>query len=53
MLGRRDGKELGRMPFNERNPAFVIDDRSGTVYEVKGKEIIARRFAGLSGPRLE
>jgi len=53
MLGRQDGKELGRMPFNERNPAFVIDDRSGTVYEVKGKEIIARRFPGMQAPKPE
>jgi outer membrane protein assembly factor BamB len=51
-LDRRDGRELGRMWFDKPDPGFLLDGRSGTVYELEGKsEIIARRFPGL--PALE
>ena len=49
-LDRRDGKELGRMWFDERNPTWLLDPVNGTVYEVEDKkEVMARRFAGLTG----
>jgi hypothetical protein len=47
-LDRRDGNELGRMWFDERNPTWLLDPVNGTVYEVEDKkEVVARRFAGL------
>ncbi|MDH5284978.1 MAG: hypothetical protein OEW80_13955, partial [Gemmatimonadota bacterium] len=47
-LDRRDGRDVGRMWFDERNPTWLLDGRSGTVFELEGKsEIIARRFPGL------
>jgi len=47
VLDRRDGRELGRMWFNERHPRFLIDHRSAMVYEIEEQEVIARRFQGL------
>jgi outer membrane protein assembly factor BamB len=47
-LDRRDGQELGRMWFDERNPTWLLDPVNGTVYEVEDKkEVMARRFVGL------
>jgi outer membrane protein assembly factor BamB len=53
MLDRRDGKELGLMQFHERNPTFLIDPRSGAVYQIENKDVIARRFPGLPDPKVE
>lgn len=45
LLDRRDGRELGRMWFDERSPDYVLDYVTASVYVREGDtEIIARRF---------
>jgi outer membrane protein assembly factor BamB len=45
VLDRRDGREMGRMWFDERSPDYRLDHVTGTVYVREGgNEIIARRF---------
>jgi outer membrane protein assembly factor BamB len=44
MLDRRDGRELGRLWFDERSPDYRLDAVSGTVYEMHGLDITARRL---------
>jgi hypothetical protein len=46
LLDRRDGRELGRLWFDERSPDYRLDAVSGAVYEREGKEITARRLRG-------
>jgi len=42
---RRDGRELGRVWFDEKSPKYGIDDASGTVYVRAGDDrVVARRF---------
>jgi outer membrane protein assembly factor BamB len=45
LVDRRDGRELGRMRFDERSPHYGVDDATGTVYVREGDlRVIARRF---------
>lgn len=45
LLDRRDGRELGRLWFDDRSPDYVLDDISATVYvRDSDREIVARRF---------
>lgn len=48
LLDRRDGRELGRLWFDERSPDYELDVVSGAVYEKEGKAITARRLRGSS-----
>jgi len=44
-VDRRDGRELGRMWFNEKTPHYAIDNATATVYVQQGDhDIVARRF---------
>jgi len=53
-LDRGDGREVGRMWFEERNPHFILAPASGTVFQVEDKtKITARRFAGFPVPGRE
>ena len=45
LVDRRDGRELGRMWFNEKTPHYAIDNATATVYVRQGDhDIVARRF---------
>ena len=44
-LDRRDGKDIGRLWFAQRNPRYRIDGASGVVYQFEGDDLVlARRF---------
>lgn len=45
LLDRRDGRELGRLWFDDRSPDYVLDHVSATVYvRDSDREVVARRF---------
>jgi hypothetical protein len=47
LLDRRDGRELGRMWFDDRSPHYEIDHPTATVYVRQGDlGVVARRFRG-------
>lgn len=44
-VDRRDGRELGRMWFEERSPDYRLDPVTGSVYVLKDdRHVVARRF---------